>query len=108
MINAESFGSYAVETAKIYVTNYGWYYMPSSVHKILLHGENIIKHFAVLPTGQLSKDAQESRNKDPNFEVFDFYLFIFNFVLQKILIKSISLEASYTTLHLCKISNLYF
>ena len=36
MINAESFGSYAVETARIYVTNYGWYYMPSSVHKILL------------------------------------------------------------------------
>ena len=64
MINAESFGSYTVETARIYVTNYGWYYMPSSVHKILLHGENIIKHFAVLPIGQLSEDAQESRNKD--------------------------------------------
>ena len=64
MINAESFGSYAVETARIYVTNYGCYYMPSSVHKILLHGENIIKHFAVLPIGQLSEDAQESRNKD--------------------------------------------
>ena len=64
MINAESFGSYAVETARIYVTNYGWYYMPSSVHKILLHGQNIIKHFAVLPIDQLSEDAQESRNKD--------------------------------------------
>ena len=64
MINAESFGSYAVETARIYVTNYRWYYMPSSVHKILLHGENIIKHFAVLPIGQLSEDAQESRKKD--------------------------------------------
>ena len=64
MINAESFGSYAVETASVYVTNYGWYYMPSSVHKILLHGENIIKHIAVLPIGHLSKDAQESSNKD--------------------------------------------
>ena len=46
------------------MTNYGWYYVPSSVHKILLHGENIIKHFAVLPIAQLSEDAQESRNKD--------------------------------------------
>ena len=64
MMNAESFGSYAVETARIYVTNYGWYYMPSSVHKISLHGENIIKHFSVLPIAQLSEDAQESRNKD--------------------------------------------
>ena len=64
MINAESFGSYAVETARIYVTNYGWYCTPSSVHKILLHGENIIKHYSVLNIGQLSEDAQESRNKD--------------------------------------------
>lgn len=38
--------------------------MPSSVHKILLHGENIIKYFAILPIRQLSEDAQESRNKD--------------------------------------------
>ena len=38
--------------------------MPSSVHKILIHGESIINHFAVLPIGQLSEDAQESRNKD--------------------------------------------
>lgn len=38
--------------------------MPSSVHKILIHGENVIKHFAVLPIGKLSADAQESRNKD--------------------------------------------
>lgn len=64
MINAEKFGSYAMETARIYVSNYAWYYMPSSVHKILIHGENIIKHFAVLPIGQLSEDAQESRNKE--------------------------------------------
>ena len=41
-----------------------FYYMPPSVHKILLHGESIIKHFAVLPIGQLSEDAQESCNKD--------------------------------------------
>ena len=38
--------------------------MPSSVHKILIHGKDIIEHFAVLPIGQLSEEAQESRNKD--------------------------------------------
>lgn len=64
MIDATKFGSYCLETARIYVNNYNWYYMPSSIHKILIHGESIINHFAVLPIGQLSEDAQESRNKD--------------------------------------------
>lgn len=62
-INAEKFGKYCYETAEFYVDKYNWYYMPASVHKILLHGENIIK-FALLPIGQLSEDAQEARNKD--------------------------------------------
>lgn len=64
IIDAQKFGEYALETARIYVSKYNWYYMPSSVHKILIHGENIIKYFAVTPIGQLSEDAQESRNKD--------------------------------------------
>jgi hypothetical protein len=64
MIDDKKFGDYALETARIYVSKYSWYYMPSSVHKILIHGESIISHFAVLPIGQLSEDAQESRNKD--------------------------------------------
>lgn len=62
-INPEKFGKYCYETAEFYVDKYHWYYMPASVHKILIHGENIIK-FAVLPIGQLSEDAQEARNKD--------------------------------------------
>lgn len=64
MIDSKKFGVYALETARLYVSKYNWYYMPSSVHKILIHGESIIQHFAVLPIGQLSEDAQESRNKD--------------------------------------------
>lgn len=64
MIDAEKFSDYALETARLYVNKYNWYYMPSSVHKILIHGESIINHFAILPIGQLSEDAQESRNKD--------------------------------------------
>lgn len=63
-INAKKFGEYAFKTAEIYVSKYKWYYMPSSVHKILLHGANIIRFNAILPLGQLSEDAQESRNKN--------------------------------------------
>lgn len=36
--------------------------MPTSVHKLLLHGTEIIAH-ALLPIGQMSEDAQESCNK---------------------------------------------
>lgn len=37
--------------------------MPVSVHKILFHGKDIIAS-CILPIGQLSEEAQESRNKD--------------------------------------------
>lgn len=62
-INVQAFEDYALEAAKMYVAKYPWYYMPASVHKILLHGAIIIKE-AILPIGQLSEEAQESRNKD--------------------------------------------
>ena len=38
--------------------------MPSSVPKILIHGDQIKQYYAILPIGQLSEDAQEARNKD--------------------------------------------
>jgi len=37
--------------------------MPASVHKILLHGSEIIST-ALLPIWQLFEEAQEARNKD--------------------------------------------
>ena len=37
--------------------------MPPTVHKLLIHGADISKE-AILPVGQLSEDALESRNKD--------------------------------------------
>lgn len=63
-INPRKFGEYARSTAELYVNKYNWYYMPSSVHKVLIHGESIITYNSILPLGQLSEDAQESRNKD--------------------------------------------
>lgn len=62
-VDVEAFRKYSYETAKVYLDQYSWYYRPSSIHKILLHGADIIKA-AVLPIGMLSEEAMESRNKD--------------------------------------------
>ena len=62
-INTEKFGHHAKETAELFVTLYPWYYMPVTVHKILIHGEKIIQN-AIVPIGQLSEEAQESHNKE--------------------------------------------
>lgn len=62
-INVTEFEKYALETAKLFVLAYSWYYMPTTVHKLLIHGPQIIQS-ALLPIGQLSEEAQEARNKD--------------------------------------------
>lgn len=56
------FIEFAHQTAKLYVSLYPWYYMPSTVHKILLHGGQVMEHFH-LPIGQYSEEAAEARNK---------------------------------------------
>lgn len=62
-INIAKFAQYTADTAKLYVELYGWYYMSATVHKILIHGSEIIKSF-IVPIGKLSEEAQEARNKD--------------------------------------------
>lgn len=62
-INVEAFENYCAHLAQLFVNEYSWYYMPQSVHKILIHGGQIIR-VAALPIGQLSEEAQEARNKD--------------------------------------------
>lgn len=61
-IDIATFENYTRETAKLFVSLYPWYYMPASVHKVLLHGSAIISA-AVLPIGQMSEESQEARNK---------------------------------------------
>lgn len=61
-INVDEFEKYAVETARRYVLLYPWYYMPTTVHKLLIHGPKIIG-VSMLPIGQMSEEAQESCNK---------------------------------------------
>ncbi|GFG29189.1 hypothetical protein Cfor_05007, partial [Coptotermes formosanus] len=58
----EAFERYAEDVAKLYVREYGWYDMPMSMHKILIHGHLLISS-AQLPIGQLAEEAQEARHK---------------------------------------------
>lgn len=60
-MNLIKFKEYTLETARKFVELYPWYYMPTSVHKLLIHGTEIIDY--ALPIGQMSEDAQESCNK---------------------------------------------
>ncbi|XP_071579320.1 uncharacterized protein [Temnothorax nylanderi] len=65
-INVKTFEVYCLDTAETYVKLYNWYYMPASVHKILIHGPAVIQNFMV-PIGQLSEEAAESKNKEFKF-----------------------------------------
>ena len=51
------------ETRRIYVTNYLWYNMSVTMHKLLIHGIDIISNMLV-PIGQLSEEALEARHKE--------------------------------------------
>lgn len=62
-INADALRTYAIDTACLYVSKYSWYPMPTAVHKVLIHGFDVIS-VALLPIGMLSEEAQEARNKD--------------------------------------------
>lgn len=62
-IDLDKFRNYCMETYTLYVDLYNWFYMPQSVHKVLMHGADIMAEFP-LPVGFFTEEAQESRNKD--------------------------------------------
>lgn len=62
-IDTEKFNDYCVATREMYLSLYPWYNMPATVHKILVHGANIIKN-SVIPIGQMSEEASEAKNKE--------------------------------------------
>jgi len=62
-INAEKFKNYALDTANDLITEYPWYYLPATVHKVLIHGSAVIEH-ALVSIGELSEEAAESNNKE--------------------------------------------
>lgn len=51
-IDADKFDNYATQTANLFVNLYPWYYMPVSIHKLLIHGADVIRH-ALVPLGIL-------------------------------------------------------
>ena len=62
-MDSDIFGLYTAETAKLAIQLFPWYYIPSTVHKVLIHGAEIIQA-AALPIGLLWEEAQESLHKD--------------------------------------------
>lgn len=62
-IDIKKFENYSLQTARKFVELYPWYYMPTSVHKILIHGSKIIES-SLLPIGQMSEEKQEACHKD--------------------------------------------
>ena len=42
-INPKKFGEFCKETAELYTSLYPWYPLPPSVHKIFIHGEQIVR-----------------------------------------------------------------
>lgn len=61
-IDCEKFKKYCLDTAELCINLYPWYKIPPSVHKVLIHGSDIIRHLG-LPIGCLSEEAQEASNK---------------------------------------------
>jgi len=62
-INVHNFNEYALDTAKGLIKEYPWYYLPATVHKVLIHGSAIIEH-AIVSIGELSEEAAEANNKE--------------------------------------------
>lgn len=61
-INIEEFDKLVTETREIYVSKYGNIPMSATLHKLLIHGVDIIKA-SILPTGYFNEEAAEAKNK---------------------------------------------
>lgn len=61
-LNVCIFDKFCTDTAKIFVEEYPWFCMPASVHKVLIHGAQIMKE-SCLPLGVLGEEGSEARNK---------------------------------------------
>ena len=62
-INHQKYKSYALLTAQLYVSKYHWYYMPVSVHKMLMHGAEVVNDLCI-PIGHSSEEGMEAKHKD--------------------------------------------
>lgn len=60
--NLNKFRTYAYETYVICVEKYGWFTVPPSVHKLLLHAADIMEELP-LPIEDYGEEALEGNNK---------------------------------------------
>jgi hypothetical protein len=65
-IDVLKFNEFCNETANIYITNYSKYPMTVTLHKLLMHGGQIISH-SIVPLGMLSEEVTENANKNYKF-----------------------------------------
>ena len=61
-INADKFGLFCLETLDLYMSEVGWFNIPPTLHKILVHGKDIVKACPV-PIGWTSEESSEANNK---------------------------------------------
>lgn len=61
-LDPDLFGNFCLETAEKYIGLYPWFYMPASLHKILIHGKDIVRN-SILPVGMMGEEASECRHK---------------------------------------------
>ncbi|CAH0382639.1 unnamed protein product [Bemisia tabaci] len=62
-LNLEKFDELTKETLSLYMAKYQWYKLPQTVHKILIHGSEVMRNFD-FPVAFLAEDALEATHKD--------------------------------------------
>jgi len=61
-ISPKKYRKFCKDTFNLYMKTYPWYPMSPTVHKILVHGADII-NLCIVPVGCLCENASEARNK---------------------------------------------
>lgn len=61
-VRIEAFKEFWHQTAHLWAEKYSWYYMPISLHIVLMHSWRVIKELG-LPAGLFSEEAIESTHK---------------------------------------------
>lgn len=61
-IDASRFNKFCNDTSELYIKHYPWYQMSATLHKILVHGSDIVRH-SVLPLEMFAEEASEAKNK---------------------------------------------
>lgn len=77
-VDPAKFKTYALKTAELYIQKYSFYAISPTVHKVLLHGGDIMEH-SILPTGQY----QHHMSPDNTVRHFKFIFYVFRCVKRR-------------------------